>query len=296
MLGGRAFCDTHWDRIARENGATVRPIIALVAIVLAFAFVLGLLGGTLSAVLTGPALIVAGLIVAAVPAAVWLVAFYRQDVLEPEPKRYVLGTFALGAVVAEAIARPVLRELFGVQDWLHDAGLVTILGSILVVGFVQEYLKYAVVRYTVYNSPEFDERVDGVIYGAAAGLGFATMLNLHYVVENGGVDIGAGAATVAVTALAHASYSGVMGSFLGRAKFERMGPVWLPLGLATAAGLNGVTSWVLRELPALGTFGYNAWAGLIGAALLAGGTFAFLFATLRRINRETVLRMGPRSA
>ena len=145
----------------------------------------------------------------------------------------------------------------------------------------------------MFNSPEFDERVDGVIYGAAAGLGFATMLNFRYVLENGGVDLGVGAIAVAVTALAHASYSGVMGYYLGRAKFESMGPVWLPLGLTVAATLNGVTSWVLRELPLMtAASGYAAWLGLVGAALLAGATFVALFRVIRALNARTLAAMG----
>lgn len=291
-LAGRLFCDTHYARLARENSASVTPIVVLIAGVLAFAGVVSLIGGALGGQLSGTPLVVAGMALAIVPAAAWLVAFYRQDRIEPEPKHYVLGTFVLGAIAAEAIARPVLGDFFRIDEWIHDNTWSRILGAILVVGFVQEFLKYAVVRYTVFNSPEFDERVDGVIYGAAAGLGFATMLNFRYVLENGGVDLGVGAIAVAVTALAHASYSGVMGYFLGRAKFESMGPVWLPLGLTLAATLNGVTSWVLRELPLMTASGYAAWLGLVGAALLAGATFVALFRVIRALNARTLAAMG----
>lgn len=291
-LGGRVFCAVHYARVARENRASVTPIVVLIAGVLAFAGLVALLAGAVGGQLTGVPLVVAGMALAIVPAAAWLVAFYLQDRLEPEPKHFVLGTFVLGAVVAEALSRPILRDFFQVQEWLHDNRIGAILGSILVVGIVQEFLKYAVVRYTVFNSPEFDERVDGIIYGAAAGLGFATMLNFRYVLANDGVDLGVGAMAVAITALAHASYSGVTGYFLGRAKFESMGPVWLPLGLALAATLNGVTSYVIRELPLMGISGYSAWLGLIGAAVLAGTTFVVLFRTIHGINRSTVAEMG----
>lgn len=288
ILGGRVFCETHHARVARENRATVTPIIVLVAGVLGFAGLVGLVAGAIGGHLTGMPLIVAGMALAAVPAAAWLVAFYLQDRIEPEPKHYVLGTFLLGAVAAEALSRPILGDFFQVQEWLHDNLLSAILGSILVVGFVQEFLKYAAVRYTVFNSPEFDERVDGIIYGAAAGLGFATMLNFRYVLANDGVDLGVGAMSVAITALAHASYSGVMGYFLGRAKFESMGPLWLPIGLTLAAALNGITSYILRELPLMGVSGYSAWLGLVAAALLAGTTFVVLFRVIRGINRATL--------
>lgn len=296
FLGGRAFCPEHHGRISRENDGALSPLIILVAVLVVFAGVVALFAGVFEWRPEGLTLVLAGLTLGIVPAAVWLVAFYRQDRLEPEPKHYVLGTFILGGVTAEAIARPVLRDFYQIQTWLYDTPVLAVLGSILVVGFVQEFLKYAVVRYTVFNSPEFDERVDGIIYGAAAGLGFATVVSFRYVLESGGVDLGVGAMQIAIWALAHASYAGVTGYFLGRAKFEQMGPLWLPLGLTIAAVLNGGTSYVLRELPSVGTVGYNVWAGLIAAAVLAGATFAVLFATIRRVNRATVAAISRANA
>jgi protease PrsW len=172
--------------------------------------------------------------------------------------------------------------------------IINILGSIFIVGFVQEFLKYAAVRYTVFNSVEFDERVDGIIYGAAAGLGYATMTNLQYIMDNGGVGLGVGAIQVAITALAHASFSGVVGYFLGRAKFENMGPFWMPLGLTLAAVLNGIVTFVLGEVTTLTTTFRNSdpnhWLGLVVAAIVAGGTFAVLFAIIRRLNATTRAR------
>jgi len=98
--------------------------------------------------------------------------------------------------------------------------LVNLLVSILVIGFTQEFLKYAAVRYSVYMLPEFDERMDGILYGTASGLGFATMLNITYIMDSGGVDLGVGIIRIVVTALAQASFAGISGYFLARAKFE----------------------------------------------------------------------------
>jgi RsiW-degrading membrane proteinase PrsW (M82 family) len=91
-----------------------------------------------------------------------------------------------------------------------------------------------------------------------------------------------------VVALAHASFSGVVGYFLGRAKFERMGPAWLPLGLTLAAVLNGIVSQVLRVVPTLGGFGYRPWYGLVVAAIVAGVTFFILFRLIRRLNASVL--------
>lgn len=283
-LGGRSYCDVHFARVAQEGRAAAAPIVVAITAAVIFSGVVAALAGFVPSSLDTPTLILIGLVISLVPAVLWLVAFYIQDRLEPEPKQAVFGVFVLGGVLAEAIGQPIIREVFRVQEWIYDSPLVGLAAAILIVGFVQEFLKYAGVRYTVFNSLEFDERVDGIIYGAAIGLGYATMLNIRYVVDNGGVDLGVGAIQVSINALAHASFSGLTGYFLGRAKFERMGPLWLPMGLTAAAVLNGVASFALRRSTGLGTFGFNPWPGLVIAFVLAAVIFWTLFRTIRQQN------------
>ena len=47
--------------------------------------------------LSGAPLVLAGIVVAIVPALLWLSAFYRQDRIEPEQRQFVVGVFILGA-------------------------------------------------------------------------------------------------------------------------------------------------------------------------------------------------------
>ena len=283
-LGGRVFCMPHYGRVSRENRAAAAPILIEIGAVVLFAAIVGGLASVMRTSFDETGQLVMGLFLAIIPAAIWLIAFYRLDHLEPEPKHFVIGVFVLGGVLAAAIGQPLIRDFFRVQDWLYDSAVAGILGSIFIVGFIQEFMKYAGIRYTVYHSPEFDERVDGIIYGAAIGLGYATVLNITYILDHNGVDLGVGAIQVAVVALAHASFSGVVGYFLGRARFERMGPVWLPLGLTLAAVLNGIVTQVLRVVPTLGGFGYYPWYGLVVVAIVAGATFFILFKLIRHLN------------
>lgn len=235
-------------------------------------------------------LLLTGVFLALVPAAIWLVFFYRQDRLEPEPKQFVLAIFILGALLASGVGIPLVESLFRVSHWIYADTLTTILGSILVVGFAQEFLKYAAVRYSVYHAPEFNEPTDGVIYATAAGLGYATVLNIQFVVSNGGVDLGAGVIRIVIVALAHAAFAGITGYFLGRAKFEAEQVWWMPLGITLAAVANGLFNW-LRGRVVQGGVGLagataNPWLGLALAAVVALATTGVILWLIRRNTRS----------
>ncbi|HJR78472.1 MAG TPA: PrsW family glutamic-type intramembrane protease [Anaerolineales bacterium] len=258
----------------------------LILSLVVFVGVVYALDNAIKPVFTPSTLLFAGLFLALVPAAIWLVFFYRQDRLEPEPKHFVLSIFVLGALLAAAVGIPLVENVFRVSHWLYTDTLTTILGGILVVGFIQEFLKYAAVRYSIYHSDEYDEPTDGVIYATAAGLGYATVLNIQFVVSNGGVDLGAGVIRMAVIALAHAAFSGITGYFLGRAKFESEPIWWMPLGITLAATANGLFNWLRGRVVQTGISltgsSANPWLGLALAAVLALGTTVLILWLMRR--------------
>lgn len=252
----------------------------------AFVGIVYALDGALQPQFTPTTLVLTGVFLALVPAAIWLTFFYLQDRAEPEPKSFIMGVFALGAILAGAIGVPVVESLFRTSHWIYTDTLTKIVGGILVVGFTQEFLKYAAVRYSIYNSSEFDEPTDGVIYATAAGLGYATVLNIQFVVSNGGVDLGAGILRMAVVALGQAAFSGITGYFLGRAKFESEQIWWMPLGISLAAIFNGIFTWlqviVTRPTITLSGSTSNTWMGLALAAVVALVTTGIILALVRR--------------
>jgi RsiW-degrading membrane proteinase PrsW (M82 family) len=272
-LGGRWFCDRHHRTATRERAGAWRSNLGLIVALIVFVGLVYALDAFIHPSFTPTTLLLTGVALALVPAVIWLAVFYQQDRIEPEPKQFVLGVFVLGALLAAAVGVPLVENAFRVSDWLYTDALTTILGGIFVVGFTQEFLKYAAVRYSMYNSPEFDEATDGVVYATAAGLGYATVLNIRFVVQNGGVDLGAGIITMAVVALAQAGFAGITGYFLGRAKFESEPLWWMPLGITLAAVANGLFNWARGEVTrggvSLSGGAANPWFGLILAGLVA---------------------------
>lgn len=241
--------------------------------------------------LTGEALIIVSLFLAVIPAVLWMSMFYTQDRSEPEPRLFVLGVAILGALLAGAVGIPLLDFFFRVPDWVGRDPLTEILGSILVVGFLQAFLKYVAIRFSIFYSPEFDQRVDGVIYGSAVGLGYATMLNINLVVASGGVDLGTGVVRIVITQLVQGSLGALIGYFLGRDKFDTRRVWWMSAGLALAAVLDGLFSWLSGtlartpiQLTSGGTVsaGYTPWPSLALATILAAGLLVTIFVLIRR--------------
>ena len=284
-LGGRWYCAAHYERATSDRHgvwqAGAAEVVGLLVLVGLVEFIVGVAQPRLE----GAGLLVASVTIALVPAAVWLSFFYQQDRLEPEPKGYVLAVFVLGGLLAAAVGLPLTQSLFRTQERLGLGLWGDVLGSILAVGFAYELLKYAAVRYFVYPLDEFDGRVDGIVYGAAAGLGFATAMNIHYVVQSGGVDLGAGIIHVVVTALAQASFAGVTGYFVGGLKFERRPVWWMPAGLSLAAALNGIFTFLAGPLT---HGGYTPWPGLVVPTTMAMAVFGALNVLIRRANRQAL--------
>lgn len=269
-LGTYSFCAEHYKAATRQREWLWPADLTTLLLSIGFVMVAFAVDRWLQPSFNSLMLIILGMIMAFIPAGLWLALFYRRDRFEPEPRTLVLQVFGLGALMAWGLGGRVLDYLFQVDRWLYTNWWTQLAGGILVVGFTQEFLKYLAVRASVYDMSEFDERTDGIIYGTAAGLGYATALNIDLIVASGGVNLGAGAFRIAITALAHASFAGVTGYFLAREKFERRPVWWMAAGVTLAAVLNGAFSY-LRGLVSIGRItsaggASNPWMGLFLAA------------------------------
>ena len=126
------------------------------------------------------------------------------------------------------IGLPLITDWFDVSSWASYNSWISLAASVLINGFIYTTIMYISIRIWVYRTPEYDERMDGIVYGTVAGLGVATMLNLHYIIDNQGVALAPGIINVVTTALAQASFGGVLGYFMAQAKFEHKPVYWVP--------------------------------------------------------------------
>jgi len=262
-------------------------IAGLVGFVL-IAWLVELVVGLHDAVNLGPILAAA---MAGIPAVLWLGFFYLMDRHEPEPKQLVVGVCVLGALIAAPLADflqfqavpPIALAVHGLSPFSLDR----VLYAVLIVGLSQEMCKYAVVRYTIYLSREFDEPMDGIVYMMACGTGFAVWVNYHRLSgQNHEVYLSIGAAQAVVTTLAHASFAGLLGYVMGRAKFSRRSApirgILLMLGLLGAAALNGqftlVENWVVQR-----GLAQHPWYAVGYAAASAAAIFGLIWIVSQRL-------------
>jgi protease PrsW len=286
-IGHRTFCEEHFAAATRDSKTFMRSGLINLGLIVLFTVVVYFLADLLPTAFVENNLVLIGLVLALVPAALWLGFFYQQDHLEPEPHHYVAGVFFLSLLATDFLYNRVINDVFHLPDWVAANNMSAVLGNVLIVGFLTQGLVYLVLRLTVYPTAEFDERMDGIVYGTAAGLGIATMLNINFIVDSGGADLGLGVIHVVVTALAQAAFGGVVGYFMGEMKFTDEPAWWMPLGIVIAAVLDGVFEYLLIEVNQAG-LQVSPWRGLIFALIVAALTFAALIALIRRAIHHTL--------
>jgi len=249
---------TRFDRLAvwgyRAGTATVRAAVVLLALtILLSQFLLGGLGVSLSEPLV---LLLVGL--SAVPA-VAIAVYIRYGDVSREPLSLIVWTFVLAVLFASfaAVVNTATRSAFGI-----GAGGLIVPYFFLVVAPVEETVKLLAVRLGAYRSDSFDAVVDGAVYGAFAGLGFATIENAIYIGQQylnaagtGAVPLLRAGSTAVSRTLAgpgHVLYSGFAGYYLGLAKFNRewAGPIVVK-GLLIAAVIHASYNTLVGFVPGL---------------------------------------------
>jgi protease PrsW len=286
IIGQRVYCARHYAAINKAHPGFWRAGAVQIIGMAVFSGIIAALASGLGEI-NRTALILIGLFLAIVPSALWLIFFYRQDRLEPEPKTKIAQVFLVALILTELVGLPLMNDWFQLPKWASTTSSTALLASILVVGFTLQAITYVAVRATVYTTAEFDERMDGIVYGTVAGLGVATLLNLRYIIDNEGVALAPGVIHVVTTALAQASFGGVMGYFMALAKFEHRPGWWVPLGVAVAAILNGVFGWLISEVSAAGLT-VKPWRSLALGLAVALAVFFVLVALMQRAIKATL--------
>lgn len=158
------------------------------------------------------------LVLAIAPAVFLLVYLYFRDRYEREPLGLVVRTFFVGALMAlpvVAVNYLILQPLAVALGVAAGAGKAP-WEAFVTAALTEEFFKLAAVLLVAYRNPNFNEPFDGIVYTAAASLGFAALENVLYVLQ-GGLTTGLVRAVLSVPG--HGVFGIIMGYYVGRAKF-----------------------------------------------------------------------------
>lgn len=196
--------------------------------------------------------------VSVVPALALAAYFWFEDPTRREPLEPMAITFLLSILFASfaAVVNTIMSPVFGI---IPVVGLP--LYFFLVVAPIEETVKWTSIRIHAYKDDRFDAVIDGVVYGAIAGLGFAAIENFIYIINIYSTAAPSGAATQLQSATqtayvrafvgpGHVIYSAFAGYYLGLAKFnpDNRGPIVVK-GLVIAVFIHALYNTLVSTLP-----------------------------------------------
>jgi RsiW-degrading membrane proteinase PrsW (M82 family) len=235
--------------IARRpaNRSAIKIILAIIAILAAV--LLGLLVLFLIGVETGPVGLLIGLISATLPVPVYLLLVLWIDRYEAEPYWMLATAFFWGALVAVFFAFVLnTASAIAVALMADDARAGEAFGAVVSAPIVEESAKALIlIIFYFWKKDEFDGVIDGIVYAAMVGLGFAMTENIQYygrAVQEGGEHL-----TVVfvlrgfLAPFSHPLFTSMTGIGLGLARQSTSMAVKLItplLGLATAISLHAI--------------------------------------------------------
>lgn len=185
-----------------------------------------------------PIRFVVSILIALAPLFVWLVWSWHPERSVPQPRQRLLAVVVITMLAANAVGIPLVEDFFQVERWLPLSSAINrIIGYTFTVGVVQETLKYLVLRYVVWDE-HLRIRLDSVAYSVACAVGYATVLNLRFVLTDmPALDV------IAVRAfetyVLQIAASIVVAYGLSEVRFSSPTPIFLTLTLALAAAIVG---------------------------------------------------------
>ena len=221
-----------------------------------------------------------------IPSVIWTLFFYFQDRIEPEPASYVIVSFLAGMAGAALLTLPLEKSVFGIGAWISDSMASLILGSIFVTGVVTSFLFYLVIRYGFFGTEEFDEPVDGMVYGAFIGSGFALIKSLTYLSAHPEFTLFSIAYTATTNILIYASVGSLVGYIIGRVKFlkKKAQPASI---LAIIVGMLLIGLYhILNEFVFLTGVSSAIWLSFLLTIVFAVAILVFVYVMMRKLTQK----------
>jgi RsiW-degrading membrane proteinase PrsW (M82 family) len=166
-----------------------------------------------------PELVPGAIVASAIAPALLLLWLVVAADSRPEPPRVVWTAVILGAL--SAIPTGLLELQLQRVPITHNPWLAVDVSMLLFVGIPEETVKISIIAAIALRTRDFDEPMDGVVYGTAVGLGFAAVENLLYLV-GAGTNWGLTAIMRGILSVPfHGALGAIAGAYIARARFGR---------------------------------------------------------------------------
>ncbi len=240
-------------------------------------------------------------LISIIPPFVYLIWVRNAERCRPESMGSVLMAFSFAAIVSlgaafviesllvNALYAPgsvLSRGIWGIPP--NDQNLQLVILAVFIAPVVEEFTKSWTV---LFMRPRLNEIEDGLVYGAAAGLGFAAIENILYngsaLIEGTEVFLVVAISRALTSTLLHSSATAITGYGIGLSKFHRMAghPQSWVLYYMGAVVLHGA----FNLFAIMGNFapdvGLVSLIGLILSFLLAWIVFSWIRASIKRLDR-----------
>lgn len=220
----------------------------------------------------------ASVIAAILPTVFFVTVIYWVDHYEKEPTGLLAATFVWGAIPS-IVAALLLNALFSLPPaLLLGPQAAELFGASIVAPVVEESLKGAALIWILLRRRhELDSLLDGIIYGAMVGLGFAMVENVFYYLntytQGGSQAWGANVFLRGIVfGLNHALFSSLAGLGVAASRLSKRravqatAPLLGWLAAVTVHLVHNLTAWLGGVLCLVTLF--NAWGGVLLVALI----------------------------
>ena len=227
----------------------------------------------------------------------------KTPTVKKEPFKRVTKVFiksALSTIIAAILE--VIGAVIVVAAYSSDADKIASMSGyfvlcLFVIGPSEEACKYFTFKRNIFNDRQFDHTYDGVVYGAAAALGFATLENVLYVLQYGALT---GLFRAVLSVPLHAFTGILMGYNFGISKYIKYNNLINAVNnknpqrraFLISVVVHGMFDFLLfatKATDAPENFEYVAIAGVIGIMIFV---YVLMFKIINKASKQDLIIYG----
>lgn len=187
------------------------------------------------------------IIFGSLPSIIWLIFFLHKDSDHPEPKIMILRMFMLGMVITLPAAFIELILSRALEPIHLNTIIKTAVSFFAIVAFVEEFLKYLIMRGLVMKTGFFDEPIDALIYPIVIALGFAALENILAAFSMPENYLSLMVWRFISATLIHALSASIWGYFVAQVYFFKKPRYFIVLGILLGTLVHGLYNLIVSS-------------------------------------------------